>query len=333
MAEVTRRHQFSRNVFIRKDVIRTVGEAAVYILVRFFLAFVQALPLTTCVRLSRWLGWLFNDVCRIRHTVVDENLAHAFPDWDATRRNQVSRQMWDHFLLMVCELAHSPRKIHETNWRHHVHLRNRRRIVRMMLDPCPVIAVTGHLGNFELCGYVAGLLGFPTFTVARPLDNRFLHDYLIGFRQSTGQFILSTRGSADAAQAVIESNETLALLGDHFAGVKGCWVEFFGRPVSCHKSIALFSLANKAPMMVLRALRRNGEPLQFDFGMVAYYDPRQASFQYDTVPALTQWFTNHLEAEIREHPGQYWWLHRRWKDPRKSRQKKKKPAATVSTID
>ena len=145
--------------------------------------------------------------------------------------------------------------------------------------------------------------------------------FLIGFRQSTGQYILPTKGSADAAQLVIESGETLALLGDHFAGVKGCWVDFFGRPASCHKSIALFSLANKAPMMVVRAVRTD-RPLQFRFGLVAAIDPRDPSFSADTVPELTRWFTKQLESEIRQEPGQYWWLHRRWKDPRKKKKKK-----------
>ena len=54
--------------------------------------------------------------------------------------------------------------------------------MRHLISDRPVIVVTGHFGNFELGGYALGILGFPTFTVARNLDNRYLDEYLAGFR-------------------------------------------------------------------------------------------------------------------------------------------------------
>ena len=41
--------------------------------------------------------------------------------------------------------------------------------------------------------------------------------------------------------------------------------------------------------------------------------PAQENFELGSVPLLAQWYTNHLESLIRRSPGQYWWLHRRWK--------------------
>ncbi len=29
----------------------------------------------------------------------------------------LARRMWEHLFLLVLEVAHTPRKIHETNWR------------------------------------------------------------------------------------------------------------------------------------------------------------------------------------------------------------------------
>jgi KDO2-lipid IV(A) lauroyltransferase len=34
--------------------------------------------------------------------------------------------------------------------------------------------ISGHFGNFEVGGYLNGLFGFRTYTIARPLDNPFL---------------------------------------------------------------------------------------------------------------------------------------------------------------
>ena len=77
----------------------------------------------------------------------------------------------EHLFLLVIEVADLPRKIHETNWREYMSLDGVVPLVRMLLSGRPVIIVTGHLGNFELGGFNLGILGFPSYSVARPLDN------------------------------------------------------------------------------------------------------------------------------------------------------------------
>ena len=109
----------------------------------------------------------------------------------------------------------------------------------------PRVFVSGHYGNFELAGYTLGLFGFPTFTVARTLDNPYLDRFVNHFRALKGQYILPKRGSAQEAAALFEGRGTLGVLADQHAGPKGCWVNFFGRPASTHKAIAVFALTNE----------------------------------------------------------------------------------------
>ena len=40
------------------------------------------------------------------------------------------------------------------------------------------------------------------------------------------------------------------------------------------------------------------------------------------VKPLTQWYNDVLAEQIRRTPEQYWWLHRRWRDPPQRMQKK-----------
>jgi KDO2-lipid IV(A) lauroyltransferase len=98
-------------------------------------------------------------------------------------------------------------------------------------------------------------------------------------------------------------------------------VNFFGRPASTHKAVAAFSLANGAPTMVSYA-RRLGGPLHYEVGPEAICDPRDANFQFGSIPLLAQWYTDHLEALICRSPAQYWWLHRRWKGQPPARRRK-----------
>jgi len=299
----------------------------VYLLVRILICVVQTMRLDTCQRLARRLAWLFTDLVRIRGKVLDDNLLHAFPDLTAAGRRDVIFRMWDHLFLLVCEVAHTPRKIHETNWRHYITLRDSDRLVRLLLNERPTIIVTAHFGNFELAGYVLAVLGFPTHTVARTLDNPHLDRFVNRFRGATGQKMIPKNGGFDQIESVLADAGTMTFLADQYAGTKGCWVEFFGRPVSAHKAIGLLSLSYDAPMTVCSA-RRVGPMLHVELDTPAAIDPRDTD-SHDTdneiasVRDLTQWYTGHFETFIRRTPGQYWWLHRRWRDTRKPRGRRK----------
>ena len=301
---------------------KNILDYLVYVAIRILICAVQALPLETGRKLTQACAWLMNDMLRMRANVVDENLTHAFPELSPKERSEIARGMWEHLFLLVLEVAHVPRKIHETNWRKYIKIRDVAPLMRHLLSDRPVIVVTGHFGNFELGGYALGILGFPTFTVARNLDNRYLDHYLASFRAATGQHLIPKNGGYDQIKHVLASGGTMAFLADQYAGEKGCWVEFFGRPASAHKAIALLALEHDAPVAVCHS-RRLGEPMQFEMVTEGIADPRDARDDVGTVRDMTQWYTSQLEQSIRTAPEQYWWVHRRWKDTRKKRASQK----------
>ena len=304
---------------------RKVSDYLVYVVVRIAICVVQALSVETGQRLGRRLAWLFGDVLKVRRKVVEENLLHAFPDWSESQRQAVIRRMWEHLFFLILEVAHAPRKIHETNWRRYIHLTNEDTLVRLLFEDDPTLIVTAHFGNFEVAGYVLGLLGFPTYTVARTLDNPHLDRFLNRFRGQTGQYIIPKNGGYDQIVEVLGRGDTMTLLADQYAGRKGCWVEFFGRQASAHKAIALLSLENHCPIAVTTAQRWGGL-LELEMGVTASAEADEVANEMGTVRDVTQWYTNQLEDLIRTAPDQYWWIHRRWKDTRGRRRSKKKAA-------
>jgi KDO2-lipid IV(A) lauroyltransferase len=291
---------------------RNAIDFGVYLVVRLSIALIQAIPLSACEKVAEILATLLGRVLRVRGHVVDKNLHIAFPELSAEERDAITWQMWRHLILMIAEIAQTPRKVHETNWRDHSHIVNQEQFVRTLLSGRPLVIISGHYGNFELGGYLMGLFGFPTYTVARALDNRYLDRFVNDFRGRTGQYMLPKKGSGADIQAVLERGAILTLLGDQAAGQRQCWVNFFGKPASTHKAVSVFSLGNRAPTMVSYA-RRIGKPLHYEVGPAAICDPAAPDFEFGTVPLLAQWYTDHLEQLVRQAPGQYWWLHRRWK--------------------
>lgn len=302
--------------------LKPVVDWVVYALIRFVICIVQTLPLEFCHLLAKGLAVVATHVVRLRYGVVDDNLRHAFPQWDGAERRRFMRRMWEHLFLMVVEIAQARRKIHETSFHQYVTFTNKPLLVRYLLDPRPTVLVTGHYGNFEVAGYVVGMFGFPTFTIARKLDNPYLDRFLNRFRGSTGQYVLPKQGCAPQVEAVLDTGGTLSLLGDQYAGTKGCWIEFMGRPASCHKAVALFTLSSGAPQLVCYMRRLGNTPMQFEIGLTGVADPESWAGELAGVKPLTQWYSRKVEEMILGAPEQYWWVHRRWKDRRGQRRKR-----------
>ncbi|MCA9215420.1 MAG: hypothetical protein KDB27_20285 [Planctomycetales bacterium] len=301
----------------KQAVVHWIG----YLFLRFGVCVLQTMGIESCDRLSRFLAFLAYRVLKIRRQTIDENLRFALPEYSDELRRAIGEAMWHHIILMVCEITQVQRKIHDTNWRDYIYISDHdcRLQVLHNLSGRPHVVVSGHFGNFEVGGVASGMFGFPTYTVARPLDNPYLHQFITAFRGSTGQYMIPKKGSAKQIDYILSTGGNLTLLGDQYAGPKGCVVNFFNRPASCHKAVALFSLLNKAPMQVAYCTRRE-RPMQFHVGVGAVYDP--ASDVSMSPTELTQWYSDRLEDMIRLQPEQYWWLHRRWKT--RTPQKKKK---------
>lgn len=291
---------------------RSLTDYTIYLIVRLFIAIAQALPPHACEAIASFFAWLLTDVVRMRKGTIDENLSIATPELSPTERRRLVRNMWHHLFLMVIEIAQSPRKIHRTTWRRHVEVPQVETIIRWLLPERPSVVISGHYGNFELGGYLLGMFGFPTHTVARQLDNPYLDRFVNRFRGRTGQHMLPKNGSGEMIEQLLQANGSLTLLGDQAAGRKGCWIPFFGRPASTHKAVALFSLSFNAPTLVV-GVRRRGGMLAYEIDVEGAVDPGDADFPHANVLAMTEWYTQCLESLIRRAPDQYWWVHRRWK--------------------
>lgn len=295
-----------------RQTLRTGIDAAVYVAVRTLRCAAEILPLDTCESVACALATFLTYVVPIRRKTVDENLRRVLPHATVAERRQLTWEMWRHLLLMACEIVQAQRKVHDTNWREHVRNPRKETLVRGLLDERPRLIVSGHFGNFEFASLFLGVMGFRSYAIARDLDNPFLHRYVTQVREAKGQFILSKDGSAAIVDGLLQRGELLALLGDQSAGPKGCWVDFLGQPSSCHKALAVFTLSGGAPMMV-SGTRRLGKPLQFSIDLEDVADPAALPEGVRGVRELTAWYNDRLSRMILRCPGQYWWLHKRWK--------------------
>jgi KDO2-lipid IV(A) lauroyltransferase len=294
----------------------------IYLVVRALIAVLQAMPFCAACRFAEGLAWLAYHLDRRHRLVALDNLRHAFPDLGDAARDRMVRGVYRHFCLLVVELTRLPRCLHPTSWRRHLELVGGDKMVQHILSDRPLLFVTGHFGNWEMAGYVLGLLGFKTYAIARTLDNPYLNHFLQHrFRQRTGQTILDKSGDFERIQAVLRSGGVLGTLADQDAGQRGQFVEFFGRPASTHKAVALLALEYDTVLLVVGTPRVGG-PLEYQAVVEDVIDPRDYRGRADAVRLMTERYTQALERLVRRHPEQYFWLHRRWKHQPKPRAKK-----------
>lgn len=302
------------------------GDYLIYLVFRVVVAFAQSLSIEQAYGLARVFAWLAYKVDRRHRAVGLENLAIAFGDrYTAVERDRIVRGVYRHFCMMLMEIMLTPRSFHLTNWRDRVELVGHGPILdHFMTADRPLIFLSGHYGNWELAGYVFGLFGFPTASVARTLDNPYLERFLRRFRERTGQTMVAKSGGYDQMLGVLENRGSLSFLADQDAGERGLFVDFFGRPASTHKAIALLAIEHDA-RVVVGVARRIGPGFRYEIRCEDVIDPRELAGEPDVVHALTQRYTSALERLITQDPTQYLWLHRRWKHQPRTRTRRPKP--------
>lgn len=302
---------------------------AVYLLVRLIVGIAQALSIEQSYAFAEFLAGILYRFDTRHRRVAMENLQVAFGDrYSLAQRDLIIRGVYKHFCMMVMEMLHIPRKLHPTTWRRRITLVGHEPVVDRLLSGGPMIMLTGHFGNWEMAGYLFGVFGFPPSSVYRPLDNPYLDRFVRSFRERTGQKLIPKKGGYDEMLHVLRSGQVLSFIADQDAGEKGMFVDFFGRPASTHKAIALLAIEHNAPIVVGYA-RRIGPGFRYEVGCEAMIDPSELTGSGDDVRLLTQRYTTAIETVIRRSPEQYLWLHRRWKHQPKPKGKRK--AATEST--
>jgi KDO2-lipid IV(A) lauroyltransferase len=305
---------------------------AEYLAFKIVVCFVQALSPRMCVRLAELLATVIHYGLPRKWTRFDvacENIRAAFPGrFNDGQLDRLVYRMWVSLFRMVTEIILLPRKLRLDNVVAAVAFRNKADVVRALSSGRPVILLSGHFGNWEMAVSIFGLFGFRMGLVARELDNPYLNRWFLKFRKYTGHRPISKQGGGGEMTALLERRGSIALLGDQDAGASGLFVDFFGRPASTFKSIALLAMEYKALICVGYARRLEIETLpggwpRFELGCEDVVDPLEFD-SADTLRQISQRYTSALERVVRRAPEQYFWVHRRWKSVPRSRTRREK---------
>ena len=182
------------------------------------------------------------------------------------------------------------------------------------------IFVTPHIGSWELLPYIFSVIGIPLTVVVRPLDNVYLEKLLYSSRTASGQIIIPKKNALFTLQKTLRQGKSAGLLPDQ-STKKGIYVNFFGRKATNTPVPAILATKYKKPIVVTACCRKT-ENYQYE---VFVCDPILPALNHNgTGPGeykskkaeifrLTEALNRNMESIIRKYPGQYLWIHNRWK--------------------
>ncbi len=168
----------------------------------------------------------------------------------------------------------------------------------------PAIVVAGHIGNWELIAQAVAIHGAPTVSVVAPLDNPYVEWLLNYLRTQSGQKVVFKDGAVKMLLKTLYDGGRVGLLIDQNTLPEdgGEFVDMFGLPVPMSKAAAILSERTKATIVLIYCVQDGHGKY------TAYAHPVEPSGR-----TMTQTIAAAMEDVVRNHPGQWLWMYKRWK--------------------
>lgn len=269
-----------------------------------------------------------------------EHLRQAFPEKPDQWHRARTFDAYEHLMMLGVEMMYTGRLVNTQDWPRHIRLRGIEPIIRGLGTQRPVIFISGHCGNWEICGYSLALLGLKLHALYRPLDLLPLDAWLRRSRARSGLELVDKFGASASLPGIMSAGHPLGFVADQNAGDKGLFVPFFGKLASTYKAIGLLAVQFEAQIIIGAAHRKLDDPdretdtLGYDMRAVDSFGPEEYMAQPDPVFYITARYRRGIENTIREHPEQCLWMHRYWKSrPRWEKSGKPIPAAHLRKIE
>jgi len=169
----------------------------------------------------------------------------------------------------------------------------------------PVIMVTGHFGSYDAARACLIGRGFNMGVLYRRMANPYYNDYYVRAMSTIGlpMFEQGRRGMMEMVRH-LKDGGIIAIVADlHAHGGKE--LQFFGQPAVTSIVTAELALKYDAVLIPAYGVR---QPNGLDFEVVL-----NTPIPHSDPETMMQAVNDDLEEMVRQHPDQWFWIHRRWK--------------------
>jgi len=243
------------------------------------------------------------------HRTVLRNLRIAFPDMDAAARDRLAVDQWEQTGRTFAELAVMDRLTPEGG---RVEVVGIERLHAIRDGDKAAVLISGHLANFEVMAAVIMAAGVPCQVTYRATNNPYVDALIRKSRERYGIRLFAPKGDGTRElMAGMKRGDSIALLVDQ-KYAEGPQVQFFGQPVNGSPGAARLALKFDTIIQPLSVVRLSGVRFR-----VTAHEPIRVQDTGDKsadVRRGVQAVNTFVEDRVREHPVDWFWVHKRWPD-------------------
>ena len=282
-----------------------------YVLIVRFLKALGTLPRSWASFFGRALGSMIMLVDKKHKSIVQRNLSLAFGSGKTSGEIRLlARQVFENLGKLLFEIGWALR-LERSQFDRHFKIIGLSDLHAAFKKGKGVLALTAHMGNWELLTNIAAMTGYPLSIVVRPLDFGPLEEFFRFFRTRFGGHLIPTKYSMRAVLRSLHKRHMVAMLMDQNVDwYDGVFVNFFGRLACTNKGMALLALKTEAPVVPVFLVRDT-------CGFKAEFGPEiplvKTGDKTKDIEMNTQQYNDVIENFIRRYPDQWFWVHQRWK--------------------
>jgi KDO2-lipid IV(A) lauroyltransferase len=288
------------------------GSFALYAGLRSFFAVGGSLPLTLSRPIGQALGRTAIGLLPRTRKRIRAHLEIAFPELSQSQRDALMRNTGRHFGFMLAEVAwlwhaqpHDVENLCE--------LAGAENFFEAIEGGRGVIFTTAHCGTWEMLSARVPIAGVPFVSAARELDDPRLDRLVTAMRSRFGTEIIPRGPSAGKrmVRALAENRVATLLIDQDIRDIPGVFVPFFGRPAWTPSGAAMLAIRRNCPVVPGFIHRRPDGTHKVEIHPPLPI-PADGTLE-DRVEEVTAAATAVIERQIRAHPEQWVWMHRRWR--------------------
>lgn len=250
------------------------------------------------------------------HRIGRDNIAAALPEKSETERRAILREAWDNLGRTACEYVHMDAiwdfsDEHPEAGRITASAETIARYAQLRDDGRPALIFAAHLANWELPAIAAARHGLDAAVLYRTPNSRAIAHEILRLREgSMGTLIPAGLAAPFRMAEALERGAHVGMLVDQRFG-RGPRITFLGREAAANPLLAQLARRFDCPVHGARAIRLPGGRFRLEITEELAL-PRDAEGQVD-VAGATAAMNAVVEGWIREYPGQWLWMHRRWR--------------------
>ena len=276
-----------------------------------FAAFIGLMRLLGVQRASGLGGWLLRTLGPKTGTqkTVMRNLRIAFPDMPLAERERLALGQWEQTGRAFAETALMDRIVAQDR----IEVVGLERLHAIRDSGRPVVFVGGHFANIETLAATIIGSGVPCQITYRAANNPYVDAQIIAARARYGITLFAPKGGDGAREllAGMARGESVALMNDQKFS-EGPEVTFFGQPVNAAPGPSRLALKFGTVLQPMSVVRLPGVRFR-----LTVYDPIAVEKTGDRSADIArgvQAITRFIEDRVREHPVDWFWVHKRWPD-------------------